>query len=79
MLIGADYSSFRRFDYPAGEAPTYLKDDYAIDLREDGPKLNIGKLMREDLKFEDSTANQGVQAADLLVRRTPMPQKSVQG
>jgi hypothetical protein len=66
MMIGADYSSFRRFDYPAGEAPTYLKDDYGIDLREDGPKLNLGKLMREDLKFEDSTENQGVQVADLL-------------
>ena len=66
MLEGADYKFFRRFDYTEEERPTYLKDTYGIDLLSDGPALNIGKLIREDLKFEDSAHNQGVQVADLL-------------
>ncbi len=66
MLEGADYSAFQRFDYSEEERPTYLKTAYGIDIRGNGPTLNIGKLIREDLKFEDSKANQGVQVADLL-------------
>jgi Protein of unknown function (DUF3800) len=66
MLKGADYSAFRRFDYSEEERPTYLKTVYGIDAGSDGPALNIGKLIREDLKFEDSKENQGVQVADLL-------------
>jgi hypothetical protein len=66
MLEGADYSAFQRFDYPEEERPTYLKDIYGIDLRGRSPALNIGKLLHEDLKFEDSKENQGVQVADLL-------------
>ena len=66
MLKGADYSAFQRFDYSEDERPTYLKDVYGIDVQNDGPALNIGKLIREDLRFEDSKQNQGVQVADLL-------------
>jgi hypothetical protein len=66
MLKGADYSAFRRFDYSEEERPTYLKTVYGIDAGSGGPALNIGKLIREDLKFEDSKENQGVQVADLL-------------
>lgn len=64
MLEGADYSSFSRFDFPKGEEPTYLKDTYGIDVEPGG--LNIGKLIRENIRFEDSKSNQGVQIADLL-------------
>ncbi len=63
MLEGADYSAFERFDYPEGEKPNYLKEDYGIDVES---SLNIGKLILEDLSFEDSTKNHGVQVADLL-------------
>lgn len=66
MLEGADYSAFQRFDYSEDKRPTYLKDGYGIDVRNDGPALNIGKLIREDLRFEDSKQNHGVQVADLL-------------
>lgn len=65
MLEGADYSEFQRFDYPKGEAPTYLKDVYGVETRGDGG-LNIGKLIRENLEFPDSKENRGVQVADLL-------------
>jgi len=64
MLEGADYSAFSHFDYPKGEEPTYLKDTYGIDVEPGG--LNIGKLIRENIRFEDSKSNQGVQIADLL-------------
>lgn len=66
ILEGADYRSFQRFDYSEKERPTYLKDDYGIYVKGDGPHLNIVKMMREDLKFEDSKQSLGVQAADLL-------------
>ena len=66
MLEGADYSAFQRFDYPEGSTPTYLKTVYGIDIGDKVPPLNIGQLIREDLKFVDSKANQGVQVADLL-------------
>ncbi len=66
MLKGADYHAFQRFDYSEDERPTYLKDVYGIEPADDGPALNIGKLINEDLKFEDSKQNQGVQIADLL-------------
>jgi len=65
MLEGADYSAFSRFDYPEGETPTYLKTEYGIDIHGD-TGLNIGKLIQEDLKFEDSKDNHGVQVADFL-------------
>ena len=66
ILRGADYSSFHRFGYSVNERPTYLKEVYGIDVKGDGPALNIGKIIREDLRFEDSKQNQGVQVTDLL-------------
>jgi hypothetical protein len=65
MLENADYRAFKRFDYQDGESPTYLKTVYGIDIKAD-PALNIGQLIQEDLKFEDSKESQGVQVADLL-------------
>ncbi len=64
-LEGADYSAFKRFEYPEGKAPTYLKTEYGIDIGNAG-LTNIGQLIREDLKFVDSKQNYGVQIADLL-------------
>lgn len=66
MLRGTDYSAFQRFNYPDGETPTYLETVYGIDIKHEGPALNIGQLIHEDLNFVDSKANQGVQVADLL-------------
>ena len=66
MLRGADYSAFQRFNYPEGETPTYLETVYGINIKHDAPALNIGKLIRENLKFVDSKSYQGVQVADLL-------------
>ena len=63
ILEGADYSAFRRFDYPEGCAPTYLKTVYGINVR---GATNIGQLVREDLKFVDSQRDHGVQIADFL-------------
>ena len=73
MLVGADYSSFSRFEYARGTEPTYLQEDYGIDQNTDAPSLNIGFLMREDLQLVDSRDSWGVQIADLLaagLRRT---------
>lgn len=65
MLKGADYGAFQRFEYPEGKAPTYLKTVYGIDTGRAGG-INIGQLMREDLKFVDSKQDHGIQVADLL-------------
>lgn len=63
MLKGADYSHFKRFDFAAGEEPTYLKTDYGIDSNEGS---NIGMMIREDFQLVDSALVPGVQIADLL-------------
>lgn len=65
MLKGADYSAFSVYEYTKGESPTYLKEEYGIDLGDD-PGVNLGKLLRDDIKFEDSEHCQGVQIVDLL-------------
>ncbi len=65
MLKGADYSAFSTYEYAKGEGPTYLKEEYGIDLGDD-PGLNLGKLIRDDIKFEDSKHNLGIQMVDLL-------------
>lgn len=64
LLEGADYGAFKRFEYPEGKVPTYLKTVYGIDIGTDS--VNMGQLMREDLKFVDSEQSHGVQVADLL-------------
>lgn len=63
MLEGADYSHFSRFDYPSGEKPTYLKEQYGIDVEEGS---NIGKIVLTDFKLADSATTPGLQIADLL-------------
>ena len=64
-LEGANYTAFKRFDFPQGQAPTYLRDQYGYDIG-DTDATNIGKLIREDFEFVDSVANFGVQIADFL-------------
>lgn len=63
MLEGADYRHFSRFDYPAGEEPTYLKDHYGIESKGGS---NIGQMIREDFQLADSAMTPGIQAADLI-------------
>lgn len=65
MIRGVDYSHFSRFEYAEGEAPTYLSDVYRIETDHD-PGINLGKLLREDFRFEDSRDNEGIQVADLV-------------
>ena len=63
MMEGADYSYLAPYEYKEGEAPTYLKEEYGIEV---DSGINIGKLIRKDFKFADSKASKGVQVADLL-------------
>lgn len=58
---GADYSHFRRFDFPDGP-PDYLAE-YGIHVK-DG--ADVGKMVREDFELVDSALVDGVQIADLL-------------
>jgi hypothetical protein len=67
MLEGADYSHFERFRCAAGEVPTYLRDEYGLDVAgPDGSATNIGQILREDVNFFDSRDEDGIQVADLL-------------
>lgn len=66
-LEGADYSAFSRFDYASENRPTYLRDDYGIELDDSEPVTNIGLIITEDLDFVNSKESEGVQVADLLV------------
>ena len=62
-LEAADYSSFDRYDFAPGQVPTYLNDTYGIEV---GGGFNLGQMIREDLRFEDSKSNLGLQVADLI-------------
>ncbi len=63
MLEGADYRHLSRYEYPAGEEPTYLKDNYGFDV-EGG--ANVGRMIREDFRLVDSATTPGIQIADLV-------------
>jgi hypothetical protein len=67
MLKGADYRWFERFYFQKGTEPTYLRDVYGIEMpNDDRQPINVGQLVREDVRFVDSKADYGVQIADLL-------------
>ena len=51
------------FEYATDDVPEYLESEYGIRVEN---ALNIGKVIRDDLKFEDSRSNIGIQVADLL-------------
>lgn len=59
----ADYRHFRRFDYPPGKEPTYLKTEYGINSK---GGANVGKIVGEDFELADSSLVLGIQVADLL-------------
>lgn len=65
FLEGADYSAFDNYRFREEEVPTYLEEEYGIEINTNSG-INLGKLLREDLCFEDSKQNWGVQLADLL-------------
>ena len=46
-----------------GDVPNYLQEQHNVKIEH---AMNIQKLIREDLKFEDSKNSIGVQVADLL-------------
>lgn len=58
-----DYSAMAAFTYRNDEFPDYLEKDYGIKM---SSGFNIGKIMRDDFKFVDSTSDDGIQVADLL-------------
>lgn len=62
-LKEGDYSAFDRYSFPQGKEPTYLADDYGINMCSG---FDLGKFLREDFRFEDSINNHGVQVADLI-------------
>lgn len=64
-LIEADYSAMKDFLYTKENAPTYLKDEYGIDINPEGA-INLGKILSTDFKLCDSKLDYGVQVADLL-------------
>lgn len=61
-VVGFDYSHFKEYEYGQG-VPDYLVTEFG---HPDGDVINVGKLVRGDLRFVDSKSSAGVQAADLL-------------
>ena len=62
MLKGANYTALRRFDFSEAKVPPHVEE---IDIDAAG-LTNIQKLVGEDFEYVDSSANFGVQIADLL-------------
>jgi len=60
---GFDYRHFKAYEFPEGKEPDYLEAEYEIKVEH---ALDIGKLIRGDLKFEDSKTSVGIQVVDLL-------------
>lgn len=60
-----DYSHLVEYEFPEGQAPKYLKEDYGfkVDLTR---ALNIQKVIRGDIQFLDSKGSFGLQISDLL-------------
>lgn len=65
MVSDFDYSHLAAYEFPKGEAPTYLKDDYNVDI-DLTRALNVQKIIRGDIQFIDSQESFGIQLADLL-------------
>jgi Protein of unknown function (DUF3800) len=63
MVRGFDYSHMKDFEFSDGEYPDYLQRDHGLP---EVPGFNVQKLLRKNLKFEDSKQSTGIQAADLL-------------
>ena len=65
MVTGCDYSHLAAYEFSQGEVPTYLRDDYNVDI-DLTKSLNIQKIVRGDIQFIDSQGSFGIQLADLL-------------
>ena len=63
MVEGFDYSDFHQYEFAEGQMPDYLQTEYGLPVR-DG--INVQKLIRGNLRFEDSKSSDGIQAADLI-------------
>lgn len=64
-IKGADYSFMNKYIYQDGEEPKYLREVYGVDIQEKG-SLKVGKILTDDIRFEDSKGCPGIQVADLL-------------
>lgn len=60
-----DYSAMAEFVYSTEDAPNYLKETYGLNV-DATDSLNIGKILHQDLRFDDSKQNIGIQVVDLL-------------
>ncbi len=66
MVKGFDYSRMNQYMFAPGQAPTYLKDTYGIDVSADGG-LDVQKLIRGNIAFIHSKDSAGIQPVDLIV------------
>lgn len=60
---GFDYRHFAKYEYPDGDIPEYLEVEFGFRVEQ---AVNIQKLIRGNLRFEDSKFSLGLQVADLL-------------
>jgi Protein of unknown function (DUF3800) len=60
---GFNYKHFSQYEFPDGAVPDYLESQYGLRVEH---ALNIQKLIRGNLRFEDSKCSLGIQVADLL-------------
>ena len=60
---GFNYRHLAQYEFPNGDVPDYLEAEYGLRAEH---ALNIGKLIRGNLRFEDSRSSLGIQVADLL-------------
>lgn len=62
---GFNYSHFGAYEYESGEMPDYLQTEYGLPPME---AINIQKLIRGNLAFQNSKVSNGIQIADLVAR-----------
>lgn len=62
---GFDYRHFSAYEYDDGKAPEYLHTEYGLPQMEG---INLQKLIRGNLRFQDSKSSNGIQAVDLISR-----------
>jgi hypothetical protein len=60
---GFNYSHFSAYEYEDGKMPDYLQTEYGLPPME---AINVQKLIRGNLAFQDSKASNGIQVADLV-------------
>jgi hypothetical protein len=68
-LTEGDYSFMENYNYDPESTPDYLQEHYGFTNLK-GNAFNIGKIIREDMRFVDSKDHFGVQIADLLASTT---------